>query len=97
MDLNKFKAENFWLRAGLTIVILVWLSSLGVMNRGIITERQTLTDSISRLNVKLDSTQDELFNEKVESGRHELTRDEFFKKHSNLENEYNQYYEHETE
>jgi len=97
MELNKFKSENFWLRAGLTLAIMVWLSSMAVINRGVIEERQKLNDSVTYLKAQLDSTQDELFNEKVESGRHELTRDEFFKKHSNLENEYNQYYEHETE
>jgi hypothetical protein len=97
MEQNKLKSENFWLRAGLTLAIMVWLSSMAVINRSVIEERQKLNDSVTYLKAQLDSTQDELFNEKVETGRHELTRDQFFSKHPNLQNEYNQYYEHETE
>jgi uncharacterized membrane protein YkgB len=40
---------------------------------------------------------DELFKEKNENGRHELTREEFFTNHPNLKKEYEHYYEHETE
>jgi hypothetical protein len=44
-----------------------------------------------------DSLYDELFYQKVESGRHELTRDYFFSKHPKLQLEYENYLNHETE
>ena len=44
-----------------------------------------------------DSLQSELFIEKVNSGRHELTRDYFFEKHPTLQLEYENYLSHETE
>lgn len=59
MDLNKFKAENFWLRAGLTLMVLIWLTSLSVMNRGIIQERKTLTDSVTYYKFLSDSIRSE--------------------------------------
>jgi hypothetical protein len=91
------KEENWWLRLTVVLIVLIWLSSLSVMNREVITERQTLTDSVRYFKLQSDSLQDELFNEKTENGRHELTRDEIFRRHKGLENEYNQYLEHETE
>jgi hypothetical protein len=51
----------------------------------------------SQITNERDSLRDENFNLKVEIGRHELTRDEIFRKHKGLEIEYNKYYEHETE
>ena len=93
MDLNKFKSENFWLRAGLTLTILVWLSSLAIVNRGIIDERKTLTDSTTyyknkylELDNKIDSLQTEKFSVEAENGRYELGLD--FLKERNP-NEYN--------
>jgi hypothetical protein len=91
------KEENWWLRLTIVLIVLIWLSSLSVMNREVITERQTLKDSVTYFKLQSDSLQDELFNEKTENGRHELTRDEIFRRHKGLENEYNQYLEHETE
>jgi len=69
MDLNKFKAENFWLRAGLTIMIMIWLTSLAVINRGVITERKTLSDSLNyykKINDSLQDDRDSLYNENFE-------------------------------
>jgi hypothetical protein len=91
------KEENWWLRLTIVFITLIWLSSLSVINREVNTEKQKLTDSLSYFKLQSDSLQDELFNEKTENGRHELTRDEIFRKHKGLENEYNQYLEHETE
>ena len=97
MDLNKFKAENFWLRVGLVLVILIWLSSLSVINRTVIEQQKILTDSVSYFKLQVDSLHEENFNLNVELGRHEVTRDEIFSRHKGLEKEYNQYLEHETE
>ena len=91
------KSENWWLRLTIVLITLIWLSSLSVMNKEVIIERQKLMDSVSYFKFQSDSLQDELFNEKTENGRHELTRDFIFNKHKGLENEYNQYLEHETE
>jgi hypothetical protein len=91
------KEENWWLRLTIVLITLIWLSSLSVMNREVITERQKLTDSLNYFKLQSDSLQDELFIEKTENGRHEITRDEIFRRHKGLEKEYNQYLEHETE
>lgn len=40
---------------------------------------------------------DELFIEKSENGRHELTREEVLNKYPKVKTEYEHYYEHETE
>lgn len=45
----------------------------------------------------IDSLRDELFIEKSDNGRHEITRDEIFNKYPQVGKEYNQFYEHETE
>ena len=45
----------------------------------------------------IDSLRDELFIEKTDNGRHEITRDEIFNKYPQVGKEYNQFYEHETE
>jgi len=93
MDLNKFKAENFWLRAGLTSMILIYLGSISIINRGIIAERKSLIDSTAyyknkylELDNKIDSLQTEKFSVEVENGRYELGLD--FLKERNP-NEYN--------
>ena len=91
------KSENWWLRLSLVLFALIALGSASVMNRSVATERQILMDSVSYLKLQNDSLTDENFNLNVELGRHELTRDEIFRRHKGLEKEYNQYLEHETE
>jgi hypothetical protein len=91
------KEENWWLRLSLVLFVLIALGSASVMNRSVATDRQILMDSVSYLKLQNDSLTDENFNLNVELGRHELTRDEIFRRHKGLENEYNQYLEHETE
>lgn len=62
-ELNKFKAENYWLRGGLVLLVLIYLSSISVINRGIISERQTLTDSLNyfkKIAVSTTNQQDSL-------------------------------------
>jgi hypothetical protein len=54
-------------------------------------------DSLSTQRILSDSLHDELFIQKVESGRHEFTRDFFFGKHPKLQLEYENYLNHETE
>jgi len=63
------KEENWWLRLSIVLITLIWLSSLSVMNREVITERQKLTDSISYYKLKLDTLQiqhDSLYDENFE-------------------------------
>ena len=91
------KEENWWLRLSLVLFVLIALGSASVMNRSVATDRQILMDSVSYLKLQNDSLTDENFNLNVELGRHELTRDEIFRRHKGLEKEYNQYLEHETE
>lgn len=44
-----------------------------------------------------DSLHDELFNQQVESGRHEVTREEVLSKYPKVKKEYELFYEHQTE
>jgi hypothetical protein len=44
-----------------------------------------------------DSLHDEIFQERVESGRHEITRDEVLSKYPKVKKEYELFYEHQTE
>ena len=93
MELNKFKSENFWLRAGLTLTIMVWLSSLAVVNRGVIQERQTLTDSLNyykKLSDSLRNDCDSLYDENFElnhwNGIEELIIDDLSNEKSKYKN-----------
>ena len=44
-----------------------------------------------------DSLMNELFNERVESGRHEVTREEILNRYPKVKREYELFYEHQTE
>lgn len=44
-----------------------------------------------------DSLRDEIFEERVESGRHEITREEILNKYPKIKKEYDLFYEHQTE
>jgi hypothetical protein len=50
-----------------------------------------------QLREQVDSLRDELFIEKVDAGRHELTREEIFGKYPKVAKEYDEYYSHQTE
>lgn len=50
-----------------------------------------------QLRNKIDSLQDELFIEKVDAGRHELTREEILGRYPKIAKEYDEYYSHQTE
>ena len=50
-----------------------------------------------QLTNRADSLYDELFIEKVDAGRHELTRDEILIKYPKVKKEYEDYYNHQTE
>ena len=63
----------------------------------LITEVLEQKNKINTLTYVSDSLHDELFIIKVELGRHELTRDYFFKKHPELQLEYENFINHETE
>lgn len=51
-------------------------------------------DSVSEI---ADSLRNELFNERVDAGRHEVTREEILNKYPKIKQEYNSFYEHQTE
>jgi hypothetical protein len=77
------KEENWWLRLVIVLITLTWLSSLSVMNKEVITERQKLTDSLSYYKLKLDTVQirydslyDEHFQSSHDNGIMELIIDE---------------------
>lgn len=57
----------------------------------------TSTHHIDSITVIRDSLHDEIFQIKVENGRHELTRGYFFELHPNLFKQYDDYYSHQTE
>ena len=52
---------------------------------------------ITKANSVEDSLRDELFNEKVDAGRHEITRGEIFYKYPKVKKEYDSFYKHQTE
>jgi hypothetical protein len=64
------KEENWWLRLVIVLITLTWLSSLSVMNREVITEKQTLTDSLNYYKLQNDSLRnqyDSLYGEHFQS------------------------------
>jgi hypothetical protein len=63
------KEENWWLRLTIVLITLIWLSSLSVMNRSVITERLNLIDSLNyykKLNDSLQIDRDSLYDENFE-------------------------------
>jgi hypothetical protein len=52
---------------------------------------------IDSLSTERDSIMDLLFMERIDAGRHEITRDEILKKYPKVEKEYEAFYSHETE
>lgn len=91
------------LRAGITMsllgLIMVTFAYFEKDRVHIETSNQLILmrDSLSTQKMLSDSLYDELFIQKVESGRHEFTRDFFFGKHPKLQLEYENYLNHETE
>lgn len=84
------KSENWWLRLGIVLITLGLLCILSVGNR------QNM-DQTKLLQNKIDSLNDELFNEKSYNGRLELTIDHFIDKKQIDSTEFNQWLENETE
>lgn len=69
MEENIVKSQNFWLKAALTLMILIYLASLSVVNRGVIIERKSLTDSLNyykQLSDSIISERDSLLDENFE-------------------------------
>ena len=84
------------LRAGLTLSLLVtlWISVMW-SNSGIkVNYQQKTIDSLTKVT---DSLHDELFNFQIEINRHEITREEILKPNKELNKQYEEYYNHETE
>jgi hypothetical protein len=93
---NKLRAGIIMSVLGLVMVIFAYYEKdrvyIETFNQLILTR-----DSLSYQKVLSDSLYDELFIQKVESSRHELTRDFFFGKYPKLQLEYENYLNHETE
>jgi hypothetical protein len=87
---------NTRLKTAFVISILTSLWLTVMWNNSIVTieEQKNVIDSLTNIS---DSLHDELFNTKVELGRHEFTREYFFSKHPKLQLEYENYLHHETE
>ena len=60
-------------------------------------ETKQLVSKNQKLQNECDSLRDELFIEKVNAGRHEITIEEILSKYPNIKKEYEEYYEHQTE
>ena len=90
------KKENTWIKPLIVIIVMSVLSGLVVLNRTDL-ETKRLVLKTQQLQNDCDSLRDELFNEKVDAGRHELTRDEILSKYPKVKKEYEEYYEHQTE
>jgi hypothetical protein len=84
------KSENWWLRLGIVLIALGLLSILAADNR------QNM-DQTKLFQTKIDSLNDELFNEKSYNGRLELTIDHFIEKKKIDSTEFYQWMDHETE
>jgi hypothetical protein len=60
------KDENWWLRLSLVLFALITLASASVINRGVITERLNLMDSLNyykKLNDSIQIDRDSLYDE----------------------------------
>ena len=57
-------------------------------------QKAQLIDSLTTVS---DSLRDELFNEQVDAGRHEITREEILGKYPKVAKEYDEFYSHNTE
>ena len=66
------KDENWWLRLSLVLFALIALGSASVMNRGVITERQILTDSLNHKNQIIDSLKEECEFKDDQIGKYEM-------------------------
>jgi hypothetical protein len=98
------KEENWWLRLTIVLIALGSLGGFSMMNRGFITERKILTDSlnyyklqIETLNNRVDSLHDENFIKSVDIGRDELTWEYVKEKFPSVYNNAMNYKSHETE
>ncbi len=78
----------------ISILTSIWLTVMWSNSMVTVKEQK---NKINTLTYVSDSLHDELFIIKVELGRHELTRDYFFKKHPELQLEYENFINHETE
>ena len=80
----------------LVMVMFAYFEKDRVYNETMI-ELKHVQDELLEQKTLSDSLHDELFIEKVCSGRHELTRDYFFQRHPKLQLEYENFLNHETE
>jgi hypothetical protein len=90
---TKFRGGLVLTLLGLIVVQFFYFENIRKFDEyKVVTTKQI--DSLSKVT---DSLNDELFNEKTDAGRHELTRDEIFHKYPKIGEEYEKYYQHETE
>jgi hypothetical protein len=83
-------------RASLVVItlLLLWTTLMWQNTISIVDTQKKTIDSLTSLS---DSIRDEDFIKSVELGRHELTREYFFDRHKDLQLEYENYLNHETE
>jgi len=78
----------------ISVLTSVWLTVMWSNSIVTVKEQKNKIDTLTHIS---DSLHDELFIIKVELGRHELTRDYFFERHPELQLEYENFINHETE
>lgn len=82
--------------------ILIVIFSLSFLYTAVMRYNENINSNqqkieIQKLTKEVDSLHDELFIEKVESGRHEITREEILSKYPKVAKEYDEFYSHKTE
>jgi hypothetical protein len=84
----------------ITLLVIVQITGIFLLitnQRNHRIELEQLETEKSKHLEQLNFLYDELFIEKGENGRHELTREEVLSKYPKVKTEYEYYYEHETE
>jgi hypothetical protein len=93
---TKFRAGIASALLGLIMMTFAYFEKARVYNETLL-ELKNVQIELAEQKQLSDSLHDELFIEKVNSGRHEITRDHFFETHPKLQLEYENFLNHETE
>lgn len=93
---TKFRAGIAITLLGLVMMTFAYFEKDRVYMETSIQLKQT-QDSLRGVEILRDSLHDELFIIKVELGRHEITREYFFDNHPELQLEYENFINHQTE
>jgi hypothetical protein len=93
---TKFRAALTVTLLGLIMVTFAYFQKDAVYTETSI-QLKHMSDSLKVTETSRDSLRDELFILQVELGRHEITREYFFNRHPQLQIEYENFINHETE